>query len=362
MAFKFTPPGDLTDMNAAAAEDWHNEVTSYFNASRVPPPISFGGSRNQFFNPADGISADAIEKEIGWAAFPRPLSIASATDEERWFLAEENRLEQVEYCEWSTTRDSNGKVTKISFTCEDRNYFRILFRRQPDVVLALYREHVSPDVEMSDLMDGLGNYIPANRWNANSSDGAMHMIGQPNTIGAAVELVAGASVVRRNADGTLKTGARELILCGRYGDVERHSDPTIGAEANELARAGHFVSVANPPQLAFESISFAGWDVPDGVAPEACWSYTRGSQGRAVRGVLQAPEGASFVIGDIKIDDKEIRFGGQVADGIRIKVTGLAHRLGQALIEPEDGCLGDPVVGGATPTPEVGQLNRLRRI
>lgn len=367
MTFTFTAPGDLTEMNTDAAADWHAEVNGYFNASRNPPPFSFAGSRNQFFNPADGIEADAIEKDIGWTAFPRPLTISSATDEERWFLAEESRFEQVEYCEWSTTRDTSGKVIKISFTCEDRNYFRTLFRHQPDVVLSLYREHVSPDVQMSDLVDGLGNYVPANRWNANSSNGAMHMIGQPNTIGAAVELVAGACVVRRNPNGTLKTGARELILCGRYGDPERHSDPTIGAEVNKLARARHVIAMANPPQLAFESISFSGWDVPDGVAPEDCWTYTRGADGRAVRGVLEAPEGASFVVGDIRINGKDIRFGGQVADGIRIKVTGLAHRLGQATIEAESGCLGDPVFGAAggatpTPTPAAGQVNRFRRI
>lgn len=367
MVFKFTAPGDLTEMNADAAEDWHAEVSGYFNGSSNPPTASFAGSRNQFFNPADGIEADAVEKEIGWTAFPRPLVISSATDEERWFLAEESRFEQVEYCEWSTARDANGKVLKITFTCEDRNYFRALFRRQPDVVLALYREHVSPDVQMSDLTDGLGNYKPANRWNVNSSDGAMHMIGQPNTIGAAVELVAGACVVRSNPDGTMKTGARELILCGRYGDPERHSDPTIGAEVNELARAGHFIAIANPQQLAFESISFAGWDVPDGVAPEDCWTYTRGATGRAVRGVLEAPEGASFDVGDIRINGKNIRFGGQVADNIRIKVTGLAHKLGQATIEAETGCLGDPAFGGAggatpAPVPEGGSLSRFRRI
>ena len=345
MAFTFSPPGNLTDMSAAAAADWHAEVNGYFTASRNPPGASFAGSRNQFFNPADGIDADAVEKEIGWTAFPRPLTIASATDEERWVLAEESRFEQVEYCEWSTTRDAAGKVVRITFTCEDRNYFRVLFRHQPDTVLDLYRQHVSAQVEMAHLVDGLGNYQPVNRWNANSADGAMHMIGQPNTIGAAVELVAGACVVRRNGDGTVKTGTRELILCGRYGDPERHSDPTIGAEVNELARAGHVIAMANPPQLAFDAISFAGWDVPDGVAPQDCWAFTRGEAGRAVRGVLQAPEGASFTVGDIRINGKDIRFGGQVADGIRIKVTGLAHKLGQADIEPESGCLGDPVPG-----------------
>ncbi|RVJ72530.1 hypothetical protein [Sinorhizobium medicae] len=350
MAVFFSPPGGLTEMRETATAEWHNTVNSYFENSRLPPPnTTFAGPRDQFFNPAEGVDTDAVTRDVSWTAFPRPLSIIAASDEERWRLAEESRSEQVEYCEWSTSRDVNGKVIRITFTCEDRYYFQTLFRHQPETVLALYRDHVSPEVQIADLVNPSGEYIFANRWNANTSTGAMHMIGQPNTIGAAIELAAGASIVRANTDGSLKTGARELILCGRYGDVERHSDPTIGEAVNELTRAGHSVSIANPPELSFESISFAGWETPDGSPPERCWRYTRGRSGHYVRGVLEAPADKGFVVGDIKINEQEIRFGGQVADTIRIKVTGLAHLLGKAEIRPLRGCLGDPApMGGVS--------------
>ncbi len=365
MSLIFGPPGGLTEMNATAAEDWHQTVNRYFDRSRTSPNVAFAGSRNQFFNPAGGIAADAVELPIGWTAFPRPETIASATDQERWERAEESRDRQVEYCEWSTTRDPGGKVHRIDFTCEDPDYFGVLFRHQPETVLALYRKHVSPTVALADLQDGQGLYVSRNRWNRDTKNGAMHMIGGPNNIYAAAQLAAGASVVRTNPDGSVKTGARELILCGRYGEEERHSDPHIGSEVNRLARAGHFVALANPPQLAFESISFENWEVPGGVAPEACWTYSRGADGRYMRGVLEAPKGSAFVVGDIRIDGQPIRFGGQVADRIRIKVTGLAHKLGQAPIEAVAGCIPSSGAGGtagASPGPEAGAMpeSRLR--
>lgn len=358
MSFKFAPPAGLDEMSAAARDAWHAEVNGYFTDAKAPLPFTFAGSRNQFFNPANGVKSDAIEKAVGWTAFPRPISIAAGSDVERWAEADADRHEQVEYCEWSVTRDAAGKITRIDFTCEDRRYFKTLFDHQPDTVLALYREHVSPNVELTDLQDPFGNYLSTNRWNMNVSSGAMHMIGGPNTIGAAVSLVAGACVVRLNPDGTPKTAPRDLTGCGGFGDRERHSDPTIGSEVNELARAGHEVSLALPAQLAFESVSFAGWTTPDGSAAEDYWTYTRGVDGQFVRGVLSVPEDKGFTVGDIEIDNRKIQFGGQVADRIRIKVTGLAQNLGQARIEPERGCIGDPI---PEPGPAVPVLPRLRR-
>jgi hypothetical protein len=333
--------------------------------AKVAPDLTFAGPRRQFFNPASGIEADAVTQAIAWTAFPRPVQIASASDEERWALADQSRADQVEYCEWSVESDAAGKVTRITFTCEDREYWRILAESQPDTALALYRAHVSPQVQPTDLFTPAGRYIPANRWNANTATGAMHMIAAPNTIGAAIELTAGASVARARADGTPLTGARELILCGRYGDPERHSDPTIGEGVNALVRQGHVVSIANPPELAFESVSFAGWETPDGSDPADWWRFTRGADGRHVRGVVAAPEGSGLRAGDLRIDGRELAFGGQVADGIRIKVVGLAHRLGQITVDPLTGCLGDPPPAAGMAGPEAAAARpraRLRRI
>ncbi|WP_226575464.1 hypothetical protein [Acuticoccus sediminis] len=349
MATFFSPPGGLTDLNEVALDDWDKEVRSYFESSTQTPIATFAGPRNQFFNPADGIEDDAVTQPVGWAAFPLPITTASASDEERWVIGDESRSGQVEYCEWSVDRAEDGTIVRITFTCEDREYFHLLARHQPETVLDLYREHVSPQVERRDIFDAAGRYLTQNRWNANSSTGAMHMIAAPNTIGAAIELAAGASVVRARPDGSVMTGAQELIRCGAYGVPNRHSDPTIGEAINDLARAGHTVSLADPPELSFESISFTGWSLPGGASPETVWRFTRGVEGHHVRGVLEVPEGAGFGIGDIEIDGQPIRFGGQVADKIRIKVVGLAHRLGQAVVRPLGGCFGAPLPSGAQP-------------
>lgn len=342
MSYKFSTPGKLGDLSAQGKQRWHEQVNDYFKSSKVPPDYTYAGTRNQFFNPAEEtISNDAITKSVGWTAFPREVQIVSGSDEQRWKTADSNRAYQVEYCEWSVERNSQDKVTKITFTCEDKHYWRLLAETDPNLVVKLYQKHISSKVEKGHLFDSNNNYIFKNRWNRNTTDGAMHMISRPNTIGAAVELAAGAAVVRARSNGTLLTGARELIECGGYGAIDRHSDPTIGEDINELARAGHFVSLADPAELSFESISFSGWKTPDNSNPADYWKYTRGVEGHYVRGVLEVPADKGFVVGDMKINGEEIYYGGQVADFIRIKIVGLAHQLGEASVEVIAGCLGD---------------------
>lgn len=343
MPTTFTPPGKIDELSEAGKTAWHDTVNGYLSDAQIPPQLPFGGTRNQFFNPGtEDIAGDAVTKSVGWTAFPREVQITSSSDEERWRRADNSRGVQVEYCEWSVERNAGDKVTRITFTCEDREYWTTLAESDADLALEIYREHVSPNVTKKDLFNADGTYIQKNIWNNSATSGAMHMIARPNTIDAAVELAAGASVVRARPDGTLLTGARELITCGRYGARDRHSDPTIGEDVNELARAAHFVSLADPVQLAFESISFQGWKTPDNSNAADYWTYTRGEEGHEVRGVLEVPGDKEFVVGDMKINGEEIYYGGQVADFIRIKIVGLAHKLGQASIDIVGGCIGDP--------------------
>ena len=43
-------------------------------------------------------------------------------------------------------------------------------------LLQLYRQHISPDVQKEDLFPGGGDYQPRNKWNQDTSSGAMHLI------------------------------------------------------------------------------------------------------------------------------------------------------------------------------------------
>jgi len=56
-----------------------------------------------------------------------------------------------EYNEWVVTRDESGKITKINFTAENPEYWFTMWKVDPNKVLALYRELVSPKVVLEDL-------------------------------------------------------------------------------------------------------------------------------------------------------------------------------------------------------------------
>ncbi len=170
----------------------------------------------------------------------------------------------------------------------------------PGRVLALYLEHVSPAVTKADLFSASGVYKPRNAWNDTTTEGAMDLIQRTNTLGAEIELAAAATITRvRN--GAFLTGERELIECGRYGEVERFSDPHIGGEVNALARQKADITLANPVGLCIAGLSVAGWVTPDGSNPLDYWKVTRGTPSKPVRAVYKVPESKGFTVSDIKI-------------------------------------------------------------
>jgi hypothetical protein len=204
-------------------------------------------------------------------------------------------------------------------------------------VVELYQTHISPDVKKTDLFRN-AKYVPRNRWNNSTTMGAMHLIQQNNTLGAEIELAAGASLTRKR-EGIFITDEQELIECGAYGQAERHRDPHIGAVVNELARGKADVTLANPVGLCIAGLSTAGWATPDGSDPMSFWKIVRGTPQKALRAVYEVPAGKNFTVGDIKIAGKNIEFGAQMADFITIKLTGLATRIGQSTVAPLNGCV-----------------------
>jgi hypothetical protein len=83
-------------------------------------------------------------------AFPALLLQQAATpQEQRWAAADEVRPRQDEYCEWGVERDTDGVVTRVTFTCETPEYFEHLAERDPDRLLALYHELVGRCVSIS---------------------------------------------------------------------------------------------------------------------------------------------------------------------------------------------------------------------
>lgn len=203
--------------------------------------------------------------------------------------------QQDEYCEWFAHRDDDGRVVRLTFTSEGPEYWQYLasgtraFFAADDprseivegdlsLVAELYAEHVDPAVKPDDLVwpydvaifdaranqwflyARAGTYNPFNRWN--TTDGAMHLTHPANTLGAEINLAARAAVVRAGADDAPITDQEELICCSGYGDVNRSSDPSIGAGVNGLARNGLSISLADPVGLYIAGINLGAFEVP----------------------------------------------------------------------------------------------------
>lgn len=344
MAFsQFDPPGFADDLSTAGKQSWSEWISTQLTEARDRDGTSDGlanfGPRAQFFNPlTHPPDADAVEQDISWTAFPRIVRLQSISDRQRWRTADSSRSQQDEYCEWSVTRDpGTEKITRVTFTSEAPEYWRFLAATDPNTVLALYREFVDPRVKAADLFRNQV-YNPQNRWNSSTTNGAMHLIQPNNTLGAEIELAAAASIVRESA-GALITDEQQLIQCGQYGAAERHSDPHIGAVVNELARKKADVTLANPVGLCIAGLSVAGWTTPDGSNPLDYWKVVRGTKDKALRAVYEVPAAKGFVVGDITIGGKRIEFGGQIADYISIKLTGMATRIGASTVAPMRGCV-----------------------
>jgi hypothetical protein len=339
---RFDPPGFLDDFNDEQREKWSEMISARFDAGvrGRPHRFDFDAPREQFYNPMKvDTGPDAQLVDITWVGFPRNVEVTSVSDIQRWGRAEASRERQDEYCEWSVERDpASNKITRATFTCEGPEYWRLLAKDTPEVALDLYRQFVNPQVQLGDLFFSDGQYNPLNRWNASTVEGAMHLIQENNTLGAEIELAAGSSIVRE-INGRQLTDERELIECGQYGGVERHSDPHIGGQVNSLTRQKADVTLANPVGLYFDDLLTAGWETPDGSDPRSFWTYVRGTEEKPVRAVYEVPSELGFVVSDITIGGRPIVFGAQIADFIRIKLTGVGTRFDQSMVAPMTGCL-----------------------
>jgi hypothetical protein len=334
---RIEPPGNLKDFDEAGRDAWSKLISDFIddNIRDFDTP--------QFFNPTrDAPGADAVEKKIDWTAFPKVVTNSSGgSDIRRWTTADRNRFTaQDEYCEWHVERNAAGKVVRVTFTSEGPEYWGFLADNFPDKLVALYRELVDPTVALADLVDGNGAYNPLNKWNDPRRGGKIvHLAHTNNTLGAFVNIGVRATIIRRREDGSIMTGETELIDCGQYGGRDRHSDPHIGGEVNSLARMHARITMANPVGLSMDGLFPLGWETPDGSDPKEFWKVIRGTDAHQMRTVYEVPAGRGFVVGDIKINGREIAFGGQIADFIRVKLVGLAHEFGRHESAPR-ACVG----------------------
>lgn len=180
---------------------------------------------------------------------------------------------------------------------------------------------------MKDLFPDGTTYDGRNKWNCNTQTSAVHLIQKANTLGAEVEL-GGATTVVRAPGGNVITDSHSLITCAKYGQATRISDPSIGSAVNSFARSGYKFCLANPVALYFEDFSPDGWKTPGETDPNDFWTIKRGPPGMAVRYVYEVPEEKPYVVRDITFaPDHCIAYGSQIADFIRIKLTGMVYDM-----------------------------------
>ena len=176
-------------------------------------------------------------------------------------------------------------------------------------------------MKLSDLRDSEGRYRPINRWNDPSKPGRIaHLLQDTNTLGAAVDLVARATVPRVDARGQPVSEQQALVACADLGEPRRHSDPQIAGAVNTAARGGAEITLADPPGLHLGRPRTAGMVTPDGTDAAEFWTIERGGADHTVRARFEVPPSKNYLVGDITIGGKPIQFAGQLAERVQVWV------------------------------------------
>lgn len=381
---RYDPPAFLPDFNTIPGqlEAWHRAVSTWFDAV-VAAERKVIGTTPQYFNAASfdpgGIT---VEQAITWNAFPKELlrrygraqalQLADALwPIEHFGLGLPDPANtagtsgilyrpQEEYCEWHVLRNPHTqKIESITFTSEPPEYWQafdgaiagsgsipaVEFPGDREVLLNLYHRLVSPDVKLDDLFpkqaitDANGtvwaiadHYNIYNVWN--SARGIAHLHSPPNSLTAEIQLGGDGTVLYTDRQGRLLVEPDALICAANYGGPNRNSDPTIGAGVNALARLGAYVTLQNPVGLYMDHIDLSGWEAPDGGDIAEFVNIVRGTPGMIERLVVRTPAGRNLSVGDLTIAGEPIRYGGQVAECITVKLVGVAHVLPSATPRP----------------------------
>jgi len=307
---RFSPPAHLDD--AGAGSDfpglWHDLVSGLIAASTEV------SGRGAYVNPARRPGRRDRERAITWTGLSRPLLMEHRDDRRAAYRAAESRDAQIEYLEWHVEREG-GTISRVTFTTETPEYWRLLADVRPEVVLALYRRHVSPDIAEEDVFPD-GEYDPANRWN--TTDGIVHYIMPINSMGDLLGVSQEVEPSQHAVDGY------DALPYSRATGA----DARINFDVWAMSRQGLSVATADPPGLYMIGWDDSGWTRPDGTPVGDYWTIERGSRGAALRVTYAVPDGEGFRVGDIRIGGRPIEFGGQIAEHITMSahvVSGGSH-------------------------------------
>lgn len=304
---RFSTPGNVPDLHPEA---WSDDVGDIFARIDGFP---------QFYDPISRDTPDDAQVvPVVWPAFPGSLR---GSAKERLNLADKHRGAQDEYCEWCVERNDDRKITRVTLTTEVPEYYDHLFATDRDALVTLLQDLIGPQVKARDLKQN-GAYLRANKWNTSTDGRPAHLNQTSNNLEAAIRLAAEATILRQRSNGKPVTGKQELVSCGGLGEPLRNSDPQIASAVNNAAASGAEITLNDPPGLYIDGLITGGMETPDGEDPAAFWKIERGDAQHALRASYEVPEAEArgYVVGDIKIDGRQIDFGGQLAVRVRVRL------------------------------------------
>jgi len=312
---RFSAPAELSDPRPDA---WNERVQGLF-AQYLEAQFP------QFYDPTEkNTPPSATEPILEWTAFPALLNSTIPSRTERLRRADEVRSDQDEYCEWTVERRA-GKIIRVTFTTELPEYWDHLFRAAPNRVVSLYQRLVDPRVKRADLQRADGGYKRMNRWNQSKSGRIAHLIQVNNNLGAAVDLVAKATILRVK-NGQPVTNKQELVRCANLGNPLRNSDPQIASAVNVAARQGNEITLADPVGLYLGRPKTAGMVTPDGTDAAKFWKIERGNAEHTLRARFEVPSGRDYEVGDIAIAGQRVEFGGQIAERVPVQIKAVIKK------------------------------------
>ena len=329
----FSPPAKINDFqqNSSLASKWDKTLEEYFNDA-IDNITSQGISESEIsiFDPRNPPSGQKSVVNVTWGGFPNVL-LAKYGKENALQIADQDRLYQDEYLEWAVHKDeSTGKIKEVIFTCESPEYWATI-SEDKQLLLSLYRNFASPEVELSDLFSSNDVYNRYNKWNLSH---AIHLIQPNNTLYAEIILASDGSILRKRNNSAIISNANELICCAGYGEPNRNSDPTIGARVNSAIRNGNWISLQDPVGLYINDIDTSSFQKPDGSPitdfKNRYWNVIRGSQENStiLRASVKVPEGEMFngrqmLLGDLLVNGETLQYGGQIVDAITVGLYAL---------------------------------------
>ncbi|MGI8500112.1 MAG: hypothetical protein ACR2LR_03095, partial [Hassallia sp.] len=375
--FRFDPPGFQNDfkkgeerLEQLLRSRWNEDVNRLTERLLQNEPWNFTNqpALTDYYNPrTTEVPKGAPTVPITWTAYPNRIKneMPEAGRRKHWEYADNGvpnpnyyppgpRGWQDEYAEWSVTRNAEGKITKVAFSSETREYWYALWDVAPHIVLRLYKQLISEQVKLDDLYlrDSSGNpivdpqtgrpaYNELNEWNNKPTNGLAHLIGNFNYQYGAMFLGAQSTILRQDEQGNPITDASQLVNWGLHATPNRNSDPFISARVNDLVRgpkglgSGVRITLKNPIGLYLQEPNFATYelpfDAPDNAKPSDYWKVIRGRKrqdGEAYDWILHAvyevPPELGFTVSDISIGGFEIEYGAQIAETLQLAVIGEA--------------------------------------